>query len=124
MGFELGYIECAVWSSTDDAGKPWDQSDAEFSPEALVRFRADCDKFWPEYLRTLTEQGYEDDSQLRALPDDSRVGHDFWLTRNGHGAGFWDGYYPKALGEALTKLAKSYGECNLYIGDDGLIYCM
>ena len=23
--------------------------------------------------------------------DDGQIGHDFFLTRNGHGAGFWDG---------------------------------
>lgn len=25
--------------------------------------------------------------------DDERAGHDFWLTRAGHGAGFWDRRY-------------------------------
>lgn len=48
--------------------------------------------------------------------------HDFWLTRNRHGAGFWDGDYEKADGEKLTELAHSFGEINLYVGDDGKIY--
>ena len=49
------------------------------------------------------------------------AGHDFWLTRNGHGAGFWD----RGLGEAgkkLTDAAHAFGECNLYLGDDDVIH--
>lgn len=44
-----------------------------------------------------------------------------WLTRNGHGTGFWD----RGLGErgdALTKSAESFGDAVLYVGDDGRIY--
>ena len=40
-----------------------------------------------------------------------KAGYDFWLTRNGHGAGFWDGDWPK-YGEMFTKMAKSFGEAN------------
>lgn len=50
-----------------------------------------------------------------------RAGHDFWLTRCGHGAGFWD----RGLGDIgckLTEAASVYGSVDLYIGDDGLIY--
>jgi hypothetical protein len=53
---------------------------------------------------------------------DFHVAHDFWLTRNHHGAGFWDGDYPEPLGKQLTELAHSYGECELYVGDDSKIY--
>lgn len=39
---------------------------------------------------------------------------DFWLTRQGHGVGFWDGDYDHddhpSLGEDLTSLAHSFGE--------------
>ena len=48
--------------------------------------------------------------------------HDFWLTRNGHGAGFWDGDWPDEIGKQLTALSKEFGEQWLYVGDDGLIY--
>ena len=36
-----------------------------------------------------------------------RIGHDFWLTRNGHGAGFWDGDWDDAdfVKRALTFVA-------------------
>ena len=50
------------------------------------------------------------------------VGHDFWLTRNGHGAGFWDGDYEKEIGIKLTELSQQFGECHAYVGDDNKIY--
>jgi hypothetical protein len=49
------------------------------------------------------------------------LGHDFWLTRNRHGAGFWDRGLGE-LGERLTKAAQSFGESDLYLGDDGQLY--
>ncbi len=54
--------------------------------------------------------------------DDEAAGHDFWLTRNGHGAGFWDGDWPEPAATRLTASSKKYGEFNLYLGDDGKIY--
>ena len=49
------------------------------------------------------------------------AGHDFWLTRNGHGAGFWDRGLGQ-LGDDLTDAAKSFGSCDAYVGDDNSIY--
>jgi hypothetical protein len=46
---------------------------------------------------------------------------DFWLTRNGHGAGFWD-HDLGAIGQRLTANAKAYGEAYLYLGRFGHIY--
>jgi hypothetical protein len=50
------------------------------------------------------------------------AGHDFWLTRNGHGCGYWDGDWPKGVAEGLDRLARSFGAFDLYLGDDGLIH--
>jgi hypothetical protein len=52
--------------------------------------------------------------------DDEQLGHDLWLTRNHHGAGFWD--RGLAGGGKLTELAHCLGECDLYVGDDGKLY--
>jgi hypothetical protein len=50
----------------------------------------------------------------------NQVGHDLHLTRNGHGAGFWDGNYGDA-GDALTELSKPFGSISVQVGldDDG-----
>ena len=115
--FTASYLESALWSSTDDDGTPLDAvkySETELAPETVARFISDCARF-RAINSALLEQASEHQSEKRQA-------HDFWLTRNGHGAGFWDGDYPKDLGEALTKASETFGECDLYIGDDGLIY--
>lgn len=44
-----------------------------------------------------------------------QMGHDFSLTRNGHGAGFWDRGLEE-LGQYLTTAANGYGSSSLYGG--------
>ncbi len=48
-------------------------------------------------------------------------GHDFALTRNGHGVGFWDRGYGD-IGDILTDACKPYGEHNLYVDADDKIW--
>jgi hypothetical protein len=40
------------------------------------------------------------------------VAHDFWLTRNHYGAGFWDRELGD-VGKSLTDIAHNYREVNL-----------
>jgi hypothetical protein len=48
----------------------------------------------------------------------SQLGYDLWLTRNGHGAGFWDRGYGDP-GKRLTDAANALGECNVWIDEQG-----
>ncbi|MCU9611740.1 hypothetical protein OEK97_27930, partial [Escherichia coli] len=50
------------------------------------------------------------------------AGHDFWLTHNGHGAGFWDGDWPEPFATQLTNAANEFNEIDLYVGDDQQIH--
>lgn len=111
--FELAYIECMIWSSQsdDDGSVTGDHSVMDISPEALQQIVDDCKDF------------RHHNAELMQNLDLAQCGHDFWLTRNGHGAGFWDRGYGK-VGDDLTKAAKAYGEQYPYVGDDGLIYLM
>lgn len=113
--FLESYIETALWLSTDDNDEPLDKGDHELSDECKAKFAADCKKFEAESDELFAQHDLD--------PSNFHVAHDFWLTRNGHGAGFGDGDYPEPIATLLTKLAESYGECDLYIGDDGKIYC-
>lgn len=120
--FTWAYLECMLFASTDAAGKDDITLDRSYditdiSPEALERAIADCAKFQADNADALT-----DAADTRDACDDEQAGHDFWLTRNGHGAGFWDGDWPDVVGEALTKAAEAFGELWPYVGDDGLIY--
>ena len=114
--FTKAYIVCALWSSSDNSdeqgGDPLDKNyDAsDLAPQTLASMAADCKAF--------QETNEEDLADL----DDTQSGHDFWLTRNGHGAGFWDRGYPKDQATRLTDASKAYGEVYLYVGDDGQLY--
>lgn len=146
--FTRAYIECALWSSTEyafdicpcceqrgrlshypepeylqeavcaDCGAkeianpdPMDKnySAADIAPETMARIIADCAKFQAENSHSIAW----------AL---DRAGHDFWLTRNGHGAGFWDGDWAEPFATTLTDASKAFGSCDLYVGDDGQLY--
>ncbi len=91
-----------------------DMEYAEFSPSFVQQSEDDCLNFL-EALGDLAE------ALDNAGHTPERIGHDFWLTRNGHGAGFWDRGLGE-LGAKVTDLAHSFGSVDCYAGDDGLIY--
>lgn len=111
------YMDAALFASIDDRyheGEPMDRyyKTTDFAPETFTAMESDCLLFFT----------------LGALEDFStdeirKAGVDFWLTRNGHGAGFWDGDWTEPNASRLTTLAHSFTECALYVGeDDRLIY--
>jgi hypothetical protein len=113
--FLKSYIEAALWSSIDPETEAHlddlvDEDDLAL--EAMNEMREDCVSF-------LSNEIVQEAIDLRGA---EYVAHDFWLTRNGHGAGFWDGDYPEPLGTQLTELSQAYGEAYLYLGDDGQVY--
>ena len=117
--FVRAYVECALWASTDEStesgGYPMDQNYAleDIAPETLARMVDDCVAFQRDHA-----------ADLDALVpyDVGQGGHDFWLTRNRHGAGFWDGDWPEDVGKRLTDAAHAYGEFTLYVDDDGKVH--
>ena len=110
------YIACALWSSTDDAGTPLDD---DFGPDDIAdETREAMRQEIVDFVDLLT--GDEVNVDLSGM-DAERFGHDFWLTRNGHGAGFWDRGLGE-LGDTLTKWAHTYGGVDLYVGDDAKVH--
>lgn len=125
-----GYIKAFFWTNTEgsrEAGTydpengsalPEEVGYDDLAAETLDSILADCAAFAKEADALLTladERGYGEE----------RAGHDFWLTRNGHGAGFWDRDELEAegLGDSLTAIAKRYGDSDVYLGDDDKVYC-
>lgn len=112
--FVNSYIDTALWSTNDESdeqgGEPLDKnySPGDIAPETRRKMFLDAASFYRAHVMD--------------FDDPSQAGHDFWLTRNGHGAGFWDGDYPEPEATLLTKASEAYGEFNLYVGDDGQIY--
>ena len=107
------YLITALWSSIDDEGNPLDDNYTvrDVSKLATNQAKKDLNKFWSKAKNLLA-----DDEGSREWT------HDFWLTRNGHGSGFWDGDWDN--GDELTKIAEKMGEVELYVGDDGVIHQM
>jgi hypothetical protein len=106
---KAAYLECAIWASTDENGEPLVATVMDIHPDA-------------EASLVMELEAFITDNEVADL-DPAQVGHDLWLTRNRHGAGFWD----RGLGErglALTEAAHAYGECYLYVGDNGWVYAM
>lgn len=101
--FTYGYVEAAFYLDFDSA------TVEDLSAEALEEIRRDCAAFQERY------------GSLFAGRERS-AGIDFWLTRNGHGAGFWDGGWEDEQGEALTRACRTFHKRSLYYGDDGAIY--
>lgn len=134
--FTRAYIECALWSSTDDDGEPLDSvhSIDDMADSAIEAMVADCKDFQEANAELLNVACYTDWTHPGTEESDKpkgwirsngyeieQAGHDFWLTRNHHGAGFWDRGLGE-IGKALTDASHAYGDCDLYLGDDGKIY--
>ena len=117
---------CLLWSETDDDGTPLDSVEAAVSDELMTRITAD----WDCFRENAERLGFDAEEHIAEVlhPDNegdawNAVAHDFILTRNGHGTGFWDaGRWDEPWGQKLTDLCEAYGEIHAYVGDDELIY--
>lgn len=102
------YLTCAAWSSTDENGEPLDSY--QFSNSAETKMKEDLDKF-VEMCQTELPKTLADYEKEGGTPE--QFAHDFWLTRNGHGAGFWDRGLGE-IGDIFTKASKTFGSCDLW----------
>lgn len=94
------YLEAALWAD-------WPE---EYEPRTIHNA-----------TRATRDQAEEDVKQFATMAVHARidvedfeaeqVGHDLWLTRNGHGAGFWDReeVYGKAAALKLSDIARTMG---------------
>jgi hypothetical protein len=104
--FFRSFLEALLWSSGGTLDK-YDSDD--ISHGCYCRLKIECSEF-------------ERMAGDMIASDLAKAGHDFALTRNHHGAGFWDGDWHEH-GEELTMISHRFPEVDLYLGDDGLIYC-
>lgn len=138
--FVDGYLTAALWSSTDEDGAPMDRAFSAEQCENVESAHEDCGSFLTETLAVerVNEAGYVPGPMERYIDEIGatfdatpweQAGHDFWLTREGHGTGYWDrapmdpqthraNLFAKAC-EALSDAARAYGEATPYTTDDG-----
>jgi len=102
--FITAYIECVFFADQifhTFTGKPddfayVDDLDEDFKRESII----DCLAFYNRIACYLPDEHIE------------QAGHDFYLTRQGHGTGYWDRpeIYGRMLGDKFTKMAEDSGE--------------
>ena len=111
--FFKAFVEAALWSTNDEStpqgGVPLDKNHDTIEPVSAENLKKEC----AEFIRL--------NVKLLEGMDAGQCGHDFWLTRNHHGAGFWDRGYHKHIGDGLTDGSHAFGEVHLYVVD-GQIY--
>lgn len=106
------YLTCAEWTEGEEIeARAHEEGGPEFhgiwSREAVGQAEETCRLFFRQ-------------ANPPDVWTDQEIGHDLWLTRNGHGTGFWDRDMPEA--QRLADLARTWGERSCYVGDDGLVY--
>ena len=113
-----GYIECALWSTGGEyEGEQLENfDDFDLNPNARPILEKHCRDFMGDNIIDLLEYV---ERRAGCMPSPwVHAGHDFWLTRHRHGAGFWDRGLGE-LGERLTNTAHSVGEVELFIDETG-----
>lgn len=96
------YLGCALW--TEDV----DKTIYDVGESTKTTAKTDI-KTFIEKAGSLLDGWTEDE-----------IGHDFWLTRNHHGAGFWD--RGRKGGDELTEIAQTFRELNVWVSELGIVY--
>jgi hypothetical protein len=95
--FSTAYIDAIYFTETGDSDQP--SNTATLSELSRCNALNDCANFYRAYSELIGD-------------NIEQAGHDFWLTRNGHGAGFWDRpeIYGAEIAQELTRASKACGE--------------
>lgn len=124
--FITAYIVAMLWAENDNAdesgGEPLDSNydRDDIDSESMQRIRQDCERFLSHAGVVQAIRDGDNHGPQGSGPFEM-AGHDFWLTRNGHGAGFWDGDWPEPYGDRLDRAARLFGQCDVIVADDGTL---
>lgn len=100
-------LSCLVWSEMEG-----EDAKRDISREMALSVATDLADFFSDEIVWNAVQ------ELNLSASD--VGHNFYLSANGHGTGFWDRGRGEH-GDTLHRLAK-YWPRHVYVGDDGQLY--
>jgi hypothetical protein len=103
------YIETAIWAEESDENDLQGKTINDVDKESVANSKIEIYNF-------IKKAQQEASDELSAY-DSETLGHNLWLSRNGHGAGFFDDNNDK-----LQNLARSMKPVDIYLGDDGKIY--
>lgn len=93
-----------------------------FTDVSLHKAVADLNDWFDHLANTEFKDGESLLDITLEYEDEEHIAHDFWLTRNGHGVGYWNGDYGDELGKALTAACKSWPEQYVLVDEEGWLY--
>lgn len=100
-----GYLEAALWTEEEEVGLA---NLSDISNNSKIDAYRD--------VKTFMEKA---GSLLDGI-EPSQVGHDLWLSRNGHGAGFFDRGLGD-VGDTLQDIARGMGQKNVGWSQEGIV---
>lgn len=116
--FTKGFIDCALWSEGLDKEYEW----TDLGVQDVLHMWTECRMFEKENQEAL-QQYYNKVTYSEGTPQEY-AGHDFWLTRNGHGAGFWSrAEIDNSVSDLLTSKSKEFTQCSI-VKPDSLTGCL
>lgn len=111
-----GYIDCALWSTTAD---PFSENDASLLERDQTKYTIE-EATLAQMIRDCVQFYWNNRIDLEAIYETSNyykqgnAGHDFWLSRNRHGAGFFDRGNDDVW-DRLQESAQSFGPVDLQL---------
>lgn len=139
-----GYLDAALWTQEEELKnqyipgeiESWMDSGFDEEENELDKLIKITSNFNKKSIENFTKEDIEPNSLIKAYTDIKefinlagngvneaiqkngyeQLGHDIWLTRNHHGAGFFDHSYENE--ESLMSAAHKLKEVDLYINDN------
>lgn len=109
------YLAASIWTALDDDGYNMDEySIHDFDSKARERANKDLERFVSE-CGDLLEKAIETGNYTIDM-----IGHDYSLSRCGHGTGFWDRGLGE-IGKRLSNIAHAHGDISVF-AENGTLY--
>ena len=127
-------VASLLWSENDNSdeygGQPLDSNydiddiDSDSLNKLEARYRAFVEKAEQQLDAKFGDEFCSiEDFYTGSNNSEYQVEHDYIMTVNGHGCGFWEKHdWQDGAREILVKLAESEPELHAEVGDDGKIY--
>ena len=122
-------IQTLQWSTHIEVDEPdgvtyYDGTDYKPSEDLKEKVK----KAWESFEAQALEIGFDPEIHRVASYDPNEgtlwdyVAHDFILTVNRHGSGFWDtGRYSEPMATKLTEICRKFPEMEVYLSDANLL---
>ena len=128
--FIQGYLEAAVFTGAErkdgdplkDSDKDYDWTLDDLDEEDHQSLRANAAVWCARHRHIILAAEETGEVHLGGANGVfALAGHDFWMTRNHHGVGFWDGDWPEPYATKLTLASHAMTEVDLFVDVDDIV---